>query len=108
MNKKAQYNNAQKKLKVPLSFILIVCGVILLNVNWMPFIGWLYVLMSFVSGFISLTIQTSRKASKGGLFFLISIMIFLVGMMVFLSLPEIHAAFFKTFTDVQNLVNLFA
>lgn len=102
------YKKAQKKCKIPLSFILIVCGVILLQVNWMPFIGWLYVLMSFISGFVSLSIKTSRKASRAGMFFLISVMIFLVGMMIFLSLPEIHAAFFKTFTDVQNLISIFA
>lgn len=108
MNKKAQKSKAQTKCKIPLSFILIVCGVILLQVNWMPFIGWLYVFLSFISGFVSLSAQTSKKASKVGLFFLIIIMIFLVGMMIFLSLPEIQAAFFKTFTDVQNLIGLFA
>jgi len=88
--------------KIPLAFFVLIFGIILLFLNWVPIIGWICIMMALTNGMISMVIVGAERGLN--IINIITIVLLFIMVIVILnySINEIIFAARQTYVDTMS------
>lgn len=90
--------------KIPFAFFVLIIGIVLLFLNWIPLIGWICVMIALINGIISMVIVGAQQGLNIINIVIIVILFILVIIILNYSVNSIIFAAKQTYVDAMSSV----
>jgi len=89
---------------IPIAFISLVLGIILILINWIPFVGWIFLLVAIVSSIFKIIFKNPGKWSPYTKFIIFLIFAVIISIIFYFSITNILYSAKATGLDLASLI----
>jgi hypothetical protein len=89
---------------IPVAFILTIIGIFFLLIDYLPLLGWIFILIAMANGLIVMTLKYSDNATKYSRIAILGILLFLIVFLLIYSAPRIIFSAKQTWINFANLI----